>query len=207
MNEEKLDRRQKRSREAIRKAFRELLSEKDLSQITVTEITRRADRNRKTFYLHYNSIEDLISEMLQDECANVVDTLEQALRKSADGVDAARLYDALGTIFIANFNRNSAIIRHVDNQALIAQLRPMLIKAITEHDSLGLAKSLGPFLEVFVAYFSSGILSLYNQWLELDSELPLEYLSELAMATVAGGVNALIKEADKLRIGEIKREN
>lgn len=38
-------------------------------------------------------------------------------------------------------------------------------------------------------------------------ELPLEYLSELAMATVAGGVNALIKEADKLCIGELKRES
>lgn len=139
------------------------------------------------------------------ECASVVDALERALRKSADGMDAAKLYDALGNIFIVNFSRNSAIIQHVDNQALIEQLRPMLIKAIIEHGSLALAKVLGPFLEVFVAYFGSGILSLYNQWLKRDSELPLGYLSDLAMATVAGGVSALVKAADELHIGEFKR--
>lgn len=56
---------------------------------------------------------------------------------------------------------------------------------------------------VLVAYFSSGILGLFSQWVVLDSELPLEYLSKLATATVGGGVSALVKAAGDLRIDEL----
>lgn len=42
-----------------------LLDEKPLEKITVTDITNRADVNRGTFYLHYNSVNEVISE-LQD---------------------------------------------------------------------------------------------------------------------------------------------
>lgn len=199
----KIDRRSKRSREAIRAAFRELLSEKDLSQITVTEIAQRANRNRKTFYLHYNAIEDLISELLQEECRYVVDQLEEALRKNSGGTNEAKLYEALGASLLENFSRNSDVLRHVDLPSLIAQMRPMFAKALAERDSLGLAKALGPYLEVFVAYFSSGILGLFSQWVALDSELPLEYLSKLATATVGGGVNALVKAAAELHVDEL----
>ena len=206
MSQDKLDRRQVRSRAAIQNAFSELLREKDLSQITVTEIARRADRNRKTFYLHYNSIDDLIAELLQDECKHVVDELEAALRKGSNGPNVSALYDTMNNLFISNFARNADILAHVDHQALLGHMRPLLTKAITENDSLGLGTSLGPFLELFVTYFSSGILSLYSQWVELNSELPLEYLSELAMATAAGGVSALVQAADELHIGELRPE-
>ena len=100
----KIDRRSKRSREAIHAAFRELLSEKDLSQITVTEIAQRANRNRKTFYLHYNAIEDLISELLQEECRYVVDQLEEALRKTR----AARTRRSCTRLWVRRCWRTSA---------------------------------------------------------------------------------------------------
>lgn len=54
-----------RSRRLIRDALLELLDEKPLEKITVTDITKRADVNRGTFYLHYNSVNEVISE-LQD---------------------------------------------------------------------------------------------------------------------------------------------
>lgn len=82
-------------------------------------------------------------------------------------------------------------------------MRPMFAKALAERDSLGLAKALGPYLEVFVAYFSSGILGLFSQWVALESELPLEYLSKLATAMVGGGVNALVKAAAELHVDEL----
>lgn len=202
MEEQRIDRRTKRSKEAIRNAFMDLLREKDLSQITVTEITRRADRNRKTFYLHYNSIDDLIDEILQEECEDTVKIIDHALGSSSTGIDIPKLYEAMGTSLFSKFNRNSTVLRHVDTQSLIALVRPRLARAIAEKDSLGLANTLGPYLEIFVSYFTSGILSLYSQWLTLESELPLETLSELAMATVAGGVSALVKAAEEAEIDE-----
>ena len=54
-----------RSRRLICDALLELLDEKPLEKITVTDITKRADVNRGTFYLHYDSVNEVISE-LQD---------------------------------------------------------------------------------------------------------------------------------------------
>ena len=42
-----------------------LLEEKDLEYITVKEICRRAEVNRSTFYLHYETIADLVNETLE----------------------------------------------------------------------------------------------------------------------------------------------
>lgn len=54
-----------RSRRMICDALMELLDEKPLDKITVTDITNRADVSRGTFYLHYEKVGDVISE-LQD---------------------------------------------------------------------------------------------------------------------------------------------
>lgn len=199
-NEEKLDRRQRRSRNAIREAFRELLEERDLSQITVTEIARRADRDRKTFYLHYGCIEDLIDDLLEEECQKTIRTVEKKLEESGGSLDIAELYSELGMLFVSDINERSAILRHIDHRELIVRLRPILAKTIAEKDMLGISQALGPHLELFVSYFCSGLLALYSQWLDSDSELPIETLSELAMATVAGGVSALLDAAGQLQL-------
>ena len=54
-----------RSRRLICEALLELLDEKPLDKITVTDIAHRADISRGTFYLHYDSVRSVISE-LQD---------------------------------------------------------------------------------------------------------------------------------------------
>lgn len=43
-------------------AFLELLEQKDFEYITVKEICKKAGVNRSTFYLHYETISDLLSE-------------------------------------------------------------------------------------------------------------------------------------------------
>ncbi|MET9386678.1 TetR/AcrR family transcriptional regulator C-terminal domain-containing protein [Streptomyces sp. NPDC002928] len=53
------DRRVLRSRSALEAALRELVTERDLSQITVADLTKRAGVNRSTFYEHYVDVHDL----------------------------------------------------------------------------------------------------------------------------------------------------
>lgn len=46
-------------------AFLELLEKKNFSYITVKEICAKAGVNRSTFYLHYETVEDLLSESVE----------------------------------------------------------------------------------------------------------------------------------------------
>ena len=46
-----------KTKNAIRTAFAEMVKEKgELDKITVTELVKRANINRSTFYLHYSDI-------------------------------------------------------------------------------------------------------------------------------------------------------
>lgn len=47
------------------KAFLELLESKDFAYITVKEICDKAGVNRSTFYLHYETVSDLLSESVE----------------------------------------------------------------------------------------------------------------------------------------------
>src|SRR5208337_1117624 len=52
-----------RSKRLIRQAFVELLQEKELEKISVTDIIRRADINRGTFYAHYQDTQAVIEQI------------------------------------------------------------------------------------------------------------------------------------------------
>jgi AcrR family transcriptional regulator len=56
----RLDRRVARSQRRLKDALLSLIDERDYDAITVADITRRADVGRSTFYVHFNSKEDLL---------------------------------------------------------------------------------------------------------------------------------------------------
>lgn len=58
-----MDKRMLRTREAIRCALLLLLNQKDASQIKVSELTEKAEISRKTFYLHYASVDEALQEL------------------------------------------------------------------------------------------------------------------------------------------------
>lgn len=63
-----------KTRKAIQDAFGELLKEKgQLEKITVTELVKRANINRSTFYLHYSDIYDIVSEIETSLMSDILD--------------------------------------------------------------------------------------------------------------------------------------
>lgn len=70
------DRRIRKTKQLLRQSFASLLAEKPLEDITVKELTERADINRGTFYCHYKDIYDLkdqIERELFEEFVAVID--------------------------------------------------------------------------------------------------------------------------------------
>jgi len=69
-----MDRRQRKTREAIFLAFTELLSKKDFGQITVGEIIAQADVGRATFYSHFETKDFLLKELCKELFCHIFDS-------------------------------------------------------------------------------------------------------------------------------------
>lgn len=65
----KVDRRKTKSQEAIKKAVIELMSEKSFDNITIQEITDRANVNRATIFLHYFDKYELLGKLMKKQQA------------------------------------------------------------------------------------------------------------------------------------------
>lgn len=69
-----MDRRQKKSREAIFKAFTSLVSKKNYNQISVQEIIDEADVGRTTFYAHFETKDYLLKALCEELFGHIIDT-------------------------------------------------------------------------------------------------------------------------------------
>ena len=66
MAQRKTDRRTIMTKEIVKDAFLELLRDTPYEKITVTALCRQAGITRATFYLHYDNIDDVLNELLDD---------------------------------------------------------------------------------------------------------------------------------------------
>jgi len=96
---EKVDRRVRKTRRALREAMQNLMAEKGYEQVTVEELTERADIGRTTFYLHYGAKQDLLLEQFDELLDQLVEQLSFVARPLDDGLgDEITIRGHLGQI-------------------------------------------------------------------------------------------------------------
>ena len=76
----KMDLRVIKTKEVLKEALMQLLKEKNLNSISVTEICRIAKVNRGTFYSHYGQVENLFEEYFRDIMKDLADSYQEPYR-------------------------------------------------------------------------------------------------------------------------------
>ena len=84
MTESKTDLRVVRTRKLIRDAFMDMVGEVGVARITVKDLTERAGINRKTFYLHFESIEALYDSVMNEVMNDFFDNYETTADQPKD---------------------------------------------------------------------------------------------------------------------------
>ena len=79
MESQKEDRRIRRTQKMLKDSLIELMTERDFKNISVKDITERADLNRGTFYNHYTDTYDLLQKMESDVLADFQDMIDNFL--------------------------------------------------------------------------------------------------------------------------------
>ena len=73
-----MDRREIKTRQAIRNAFLALRARKPLERITVKELAEQAQISKATFYLHYHDIYDLSQTLQEDVIQQILHSVTRA---------------------------------------------------------------------------------------------------------------------------------
>ena len=94
-----MDRRQRKSREAIFNAFISLLSKKHYNKITVGEIIEIADIGRATFYSHFETKDFLLKELCVELFNHIFNTNEHKCKKNRNIFDC----DSQDAVFLHLF--------------------------------------------------------------------------------------------------------
>ena len=192
----RLDRRIVRSRNAILSAFEHLLMEKPLADITVSAIAREANVDRKTFYVHFGTVDGLLDAIAVDVVENIVDSVEKTL-SSMKGDTSERALSAAATFFRTinealcnNLVLNRQLIENIPLDDFMARLRVPLEHEIAERGLLpeGLKDEM---FDYYLAFLLSGIIGIYRTWALSDGSVPIERVSAVANDLTLNGLSSL----------------
>lgn len=184
-----------KTKSAIRTALFELMSEKALAKINISEICARARINRKTFYSHYHAPSDVIEE-LENE---VLEEFSAIFRTGGDSLlnVSAAIRDISATIehrreFFKQFmNRNPDLFNK-------GKIKAMLVRVITVSlKNAGALAENEDTLKAAAEFSISGVLSLYSAWFDGDCKDDLGFITDTAINMVTRGLSAYVPE-DKL---------
>ena len=148
-----MDRRQKKTRDAIFQAFTTLLAEKHYNQISVQEIIDRANVGRTTFYAHFETKDYLLKDLCEELFGHIVDT--------AMGLPH-------GHYHYSNGSGTDSVFLH-------------LLRHLQENDSRILELLSSQNNEIFLRYFKSNLTELImrqyaDKGMLSTSKLPKDYL-------------------------------
>ena len=94
----KEDRRVRRTKKLLTQALTELMQQKQVKEITVTELTDLADMNRGTFYLYYKDIFDMLEHIEDNMFQALNEILERHEKENVVQETEPILRDILGFI-------------------------------------------------------------------------------------------------------------
>lgn len=127
-----MDRRQRKTREAIFNAFFRLMGKKSVDKITVGEIIEEADVGRATFYAHFETKEFLLNEMCKELFCHIFDSIHNNSEHKHifDCVASDSVFLHLFQHFKRNDNRILDLIALKDDEVFLKYFRDELIKFI-----------------------------------------------------------------------------
>ena len=173
-------------------AFLALLEKKDFAYITVKEICEVVDVNRSTFYLHYETMADLLSESI----SHINEQFLSHMKKNPEAF-VARLRDCSpDELYLI---APEYLIPYLD---YIEQHRWLFCTAMENAAVLEIDKSydrmfrhvLAPILDRYgvpqkerryiMAFHIHGIMAIISEWLKDDCADSIEYVADLIQRCV-----------------------
>lgn len=189
---EKTDRRVLYTKMFLKESLLDLMKEKPVDKITPTELCRKANINRNTFYSHYYTVRDVLSEIETDFSAQIIDSLRSQFH--AEDMEISQMLKEICRIIytqkdfckvLLSKNGDGAFFEYV-----ISAGKPVIM---TGWRSEGVSLDEDE-MEMLFAFIVNGSIALIKKWAASDMTEQPEKIAVMLEQIAYGGINGTIKK-------------
>lgn len=171
-----------KTKNLIRKTFAELMKEKhELSKVTVSELVKRADINRGTFYNHYDSIYDVAEEFESE----IIRVLFENTKNITSINDIFNSIDYIVGYLKENENTYRLLLSSKEPLLFLKKLNKAILERlnsiINSHPEINKSKE----LEFDLSLFTDGIVNQVLKYFNGTSKYTLDEISKYTKKILA----------------------
>lgn len=178
-----------KTRSIIKNALIELMAEKGVSDITITELSARALINRKTFYRHYSSVSAVVSEIENEILSEFADTLKSSNTSCLDVVgvvaDISALVERRREYFAKMLKLNPDLFS-------MGRIKAMLRRAVEVSLKNSMELHNERTLSAISQFMVSGVLALYSEWFDNGCSGSLDHVTDIAKRFITDGLKGFV---------------
>ncbi len=190
MQDKKLDRRVKYTKQALKDSLIELLQEKAIEKITVKELCEKADVNRGTFYSHYTDQFELYDEVVREFLEGCVSftggifmpfahdrikATASVYRYVKENKDLAKVLLNGRSVF--GFDRYNDTFNEIVHTVYLDEIKKNVPNV--------------RFVDMVYQFVAIGNITLIKYWINTGMKETEEEMAVLALKLTMNGVNAL----------------
>ncbi len=181
-----------RSRKLIREAFVELMKEKKLEKITVTDIITRADINRGTFYAHYQDTRAVIEQIENEIIGQMLAFLSEFHYKNFFQ-NPLPLLLKISRYLEEDVEFYRILINSSGAEQFLVKLKDIFVKYMETDSDVPERIKRSPEFMVRLQFFAGGIINLYQVWFRGEIDSSLNEIS-LQVSKIITSSSALLRE-------------
>jgi AcrR family transcriptional regulator len=173
LNNEKKDRRIRKTEKQLLDGLTYLMQTKSINDITVRELSDIVDINRSTFYLHYQDIYDMIEHIEDNLIEQFTQTLNSNHKRNGELTEQEfkKVMVSIFEFLLQNRTICKALIGHNGDIKFLNKINEIISERIQELlKNYASNKYSDTDLELVKHYFVSGCIGLVQCWFKYDDK-------------------------------------
>ena len=189
-----IDKRIIKTKNAIFEAFKQLVQEKDMSDITISELTQKANITRSTFYMYYDTVSDVRTDIENTIIARI-----DRIMSETDILNSIKnpypLLSMLADEILKQDTNNRYILSSSTSIQLLDKINDRIVDAymhwFSSHKEHKRELSKTKYI---VAFAAAGMTECFKIWFNHKSSLTLEELCKNISDAMSKGISLMMDQ-------------
>jgi AcrR family transcriptional regulator len=169
----KVDRRILKTQEALKNAVLELMSKKNFDDITIQDLSDRANVSRGTIYLHYMDKYDLLDKLIETHINELRERCEAA--DEMDFISGSLIWTEY---FESNYSFFSMMLASKGAPFFRKRFLNFLLEEFRDEVDITKGKNQGLNKDVIVRFVASAYVGVVEWWFTNEKPIPHQDLAE-----------------------------